>query len=53
MATGHIVIYTAYSIVIAFFKITNLKSSAILGMFPLTNHDYSEGEQWGCYNLPR
>ena len=23
------------------------------GMIPLTNYDYSEGEQWGRYNLPR
>ena len=22
-------------------------------MIPLTNYDYSEGEQWGRYNLPR
>ena len=24
-----------------------------LGMISLTNHDSSEGEQWGRYNLPR
>ena len=29
---------------------TNLK---YIGMIPLTNHDSSEGEQWGRYNLPR
>ena len=26
---------------------------AILGWFLYKNHDYSEGEQWGRYNLPR
>ena len=24
-----------------------------LGMISLTNHDSSEGDQWGRYNLPR
>ena len=35
------------------YNISQTWIKAHLGMIPLTNHDSSEGEQWGRYNLPR